>query len=109
MPCEPLSSIRPCKSTGTERGGYWESNIYGVQPPSGLKSKRRNREKAGQTSSTNTAWHSKEARESLYWLRLLAESGLVRVERLAPILNETEELIAVITAIIVRAKRGGDK
>lgn len=48
----------------------------------------------------------KEARESLYWLRLLAESGLVRSDRLTSIIRETEELIAIITAIIVRTKRG---
>ena len=46
----------------------------------------------------------KEARESLYWLRLLAESRVVRRDRLISIMEETEELIAIITAIIVRAK-----
>src|SRR3989441_4795276 len=49
----------------------------------------------------------KEARESLYWLRLLAESRIVRGDRLGSIIGETEELIAIITAIIVRAKHRG--
>ena len=48
----------------------------------------------------------KEAKESLYWLRLLAESGIVSAKRLAPLMRETEELFAVTTAIIVKAKRG---
>lgn len=46
----------------------------------------------------------KEARESLYWLRLLSESGIVSRSRLQLLLRETEELIAVITAIIVKSK-----
>lgn len=46
----------------------------------------------------------KEARESLYWLRLLAESEIVPPNRITSLMQETEELIAVITTIIVRAK-----
>jgi four helix bundle protein len=48
----------------------------------------------------------KETRESLYWLRLMAESGTVNATRLTPLTKETEELYAVITAIIVKTKRG---
>jgi four helix bundle protein len=47
----------------------------------------------------------KEARESLFWLRLLAESKIVGAARLRPLTKETEELIAVITAILVRTKK----
>lgn len=47
----------------------------------------------------------KEAGESLYWLRLLAESTLVPQMKLDPLMQETEELIAVITSIIVSAKK----
>jgi four helix bundle protein len=46
----------------------------------------------------------KEARESLYWLRLLADSGIAEPKRLAPLMQEREQLYAVITAIIVNAK-----
>ncbi|MGD0460374.1 MAG: four helix bundle protein [Terriglobia bacterium] len=46
----------------------------------------------------------KEARESLYWLRLLAESGIVPSQRLRPLMKETEELFAVITGIILSTK-----
>jgi four helix bundle protein len=42
---------------------------------------------------------SKEARESLYWLRLLQESQLVRTD-LTYQLNQTIELINILTAII---------
>jgi len=46
----------------------------------------------------------KEARESLFWLRLLMDSRLVSKSRLKPLAKETEELIAVITAIVVNTK-----
>ncbi len=47
----------------------------------------------------------KEAKESLYWLRLIRESNILPEDRLQPILRETEELYAVITAIILKTKR----
>lgn len=47
----------------------------------------------------------KEARESLYWLRLLAESELFPEPRLNELLKETKELVAVVTSIIVTTKR----
>ena len=47
----------------------------------------------------------KEARESLYWLRLMTDSQTFPRHRLAPLMGETEELIAVITAIIVKTKK----
>jgi four helix bundle protein len=50
----------------------------------------------------------KEARESLYWLRLMSESGMVPRRRLQPLIKETEEVFAVVTAIILKAK-GGEK
>lgn len=47
----------------------------------------------------------KEAREALYWLRLIERSGIVPATLLAALLKETDELVAVITAIIVSAKQ----
>jgi len=46
----------------------------------------------------------KEARESLFWLRLLTDSRIISNSRLKPLTKETEELIAVITAIVVNTK-----
>ena len=48
----------------------------------------------------------KEARESLYWLKLLAESGIIPSRRLAPLIKEIEDLFAVKTGIILSAKGG---
>jgi len=49
----------------------------------------------------------KETKETLYWLRLLGESEILPASRLASIIQETEELYAVITGIIVKAKSSG--
>ena len=48
----------------------------------------------------------KEARESRYWLRLMVESGIMPRSRLAPLIKETEELVAIITSIILTARGG---
>ena len=47
----------------------------------------------------------KEARESLYWLRLLSQGGIVAKKRIESLMQETNELVAIITAIIVNCKR----
>ena len=47
----------------------------------------------------------KEARESLYWLRLMAESEIVSHQRINPLIQETEEILAIITTIIRRTKQ----
>ncbi len=47
----------------------------------------------------------KEARESLFWLRLLAESEIVARGKLKPLIRATEELVSVLTSIVVSTKR----
>jgi four helix bundle protein len=49
----------------------------------------------------------KESRETHYWLRLLAASRLVPESRLIELLDEANQLIAILTAIIrkTRAKK----
>lgn len=51
----------------------------------------------------------KEARETHYWLRLLSETDLVSSDRLIDLIQETDELIVILTSIIrkIRAKRQG--
>ncbi|HET7712641.1 MAG TPA: four helix bundle protein [Thermoanaerobaculia bacterium] len=41
----------------------------------------------------------KEARESHYWLRLLIESGSVAPRRIQPLIDEANELVAILTSI----------
>ncbi len=46
----------------------------------------------------------KEARESQYWLKLLAKSGPISSTKLTPLIKETDEIIAIITAIVKKTK-----
>jgi len=46
----------------------------------------------------------READETEYWLELLVDSGTVRLEKMAALLKETQELIAILTTINKRAK-----
>ncbi|MEW6079165.1 MAG: four helix bundle protein [Thermodesulfobacteriota bacterium] len=46
----------------------------------------------------------KEARETHYWLRLLAESETISRERLVDLIRESDELIAILTSIIKNTK-----
>lgn len=57
--------------------------------------------KGAQTRRDVTAKFSialKEARETAYWLRLLAATGLAPQELIHPILSEAEQLTAILTA-----------
>ena len=47
----------------------------------------------------------KKARESIYWLRVMAESKLISKTRLAPLVKETEEILRVLTTIILETRR----
>ncbi len=42
--------------------------------------------------------------ESAYWLELLVESGVVSLEKLAPLRQECDELTAIFVTILKRAK-----
>jgi four helix bundle protein len=48
----------------------------------------------------------KEARESLYWLRLIREIGIVKVARLQPLSDETDQLVRILSAILLSLKKG---
>ncbi len=45
-----------------------------------------------------------EAREVLYWLRIVAECGLVPKSRVADLLREADELVRIITTIAKRSR-----
>ena len=46
-----------------------------------------------------------EADESLYWLDLLAESGIITQEKLSSLAKETEEILAMTVASIKTLRR----
>ena len=47
----------------------------------------------------------KEARESKYWLTLLRRASLATPDQLDDLIDETDQIIAILTTIIVNTKR----
>ena len=62
-------------------------------------------------SRSDAEWISKlevalqELDETLYWLELLVETEIVPAKRLAPLMQEIDELIAIIIASLKTVKR----
>ena len=48
----------------------------------------------------------KEAREAAYWLRLVEEADLIPGKRLLDLRNETDQLIKILSSIILTSKKG---
>jgi len=46
----------------------------------------------------------KEARETYYWLRLLRETKVVSEGRLRDLVNEADELVAILTSIVRKSR-----
>jgi four helix bundle protein len=51
----------------------------------------------------------KEARETHYWLRLLVASEIVAESQLEPLLDECNQLVAILTTIAKTTKAGKEK
>lgn len=51
----------------------------------------------------------KEARETHYWLRLLSASEIVPEPRLAELLDEANQLIAILTTITKKTRKNSEK
>ena len=47
-----------------------------------------------------------EVDESSYWLEMLVEAGLVKTERLVPLMKEAGEIAAMVVASIKTARKG---
>lgn len=47
----------------------------------------------------------KELDETSYWLELLVETGIIKSERLHGLLDESSQLIAILTAIAKKVRR----
>lgn len=46
-----------------------------------------------------------EARETLYWLRLIQETGLIEQPRMKDIIVEADELVRILTTIVKRSRQ----
>ena len=51
----------------------------------------------------------KEARESAYWLRLIREVELIPPKRLGPLCDETDQMVRILSAILLTAKQRNSK
>lgn len=63
---------------------------------------------AGQSRADFVSKYSiacKEARETHYWLRLIAECNVLPETRLGEITKECDELVAILTTIIKKSKQ----
>ncbi len=47
----------------------------------------------------------KEAKETLYWLRLIAASDIIPLEDVKPAAQELKEILSIITAILLKTKK----
>jgi len=50
-----------------------------------------------------------EADESIYWMELLIESGILRIGKLESLMKEADELVAITVSSINTAKRRNRK
>ena len=51
----------------------------------------------------------KEALESAYWLRLIQETELISANRISDLSHETDQLIKILSSILLTAKHGKKK
>lgn len=49
----------------------------------------------------------KEARETYYWLRLLVDTEVIPVSKLTNLVNESNELVAILTTIVKKSRSAG--
>ncbi len=70
----------------------------------GAQYREANRAKSDADFISKVEGSLQELDETEYWLELLTEAGIVPVERLAPLLNETDELIAIFVTIVKKTK-----
>jgi len=46
-----------------------------------------------------------ELDETTYWMELLVESDIVKIDLLQDLMNEANELIAIFTSIVLKTKK----
>jgi four helix bundle protein len=46
----------------------------------------------------------KEARETMFWLRMIVESGLIKSEKMKDLIDENDQLIAILVAIVKKSQ-----
>lgn len=98
--------IRFCASLPpTDEGRVIKRQLLrsGTSPGAHCREAFRSRSNAEMISKLETALQ--ELDESLYGIELLVETGIVRVERVQPLMHEADELIAMAVASVRTIKR----
>ena len=52
---------------------------------------------------------NKEARESAYWIRLIKEAELIEESRICDLYDETDQIIKILSSILIKTKAGINK
>jgi four helix bundle protein len=77
----------------------------GTSPGAHCREAFRSRSNAEMISKFESALQ--ELDETLYWLELIIESGVLRSQRLAPLMAEANEIIAILVSSVRTVKRRG--
>jgi four helix bundle protein len=51
----------------------------------------------------------KEARETLYWLRLVGDSSILSAKRMNEIVDECDQILRVLSSIIIATRKNADQ
>lgn len=101
-----LRIVRLCKALQKDRVGKILMNQVlrsGTSIGANVEEAQGAQSKADFIAKTSIA--RKEARETRYWLRIITESELQPREMMPPITQEAEEIMKIVSAIIVSARR----
>jgi four helix bundle protein len=68
-----------------------------------------NRSRSDAEMISKTEGALQELEETMYWLELLADAGILKAERLADLLNEADELTAILVTSVKTLKSRRNK
>jgi four helix bundle protein len=98
-----LSVFKELKKLGSENYGLGKQLLRSGTAVGALCQEAHSGESKADTAH-KYAIALKEARETLYWLRLLVAHGSLNEQRTKPLLTENDEIIRIIVTIVVRLK-----
>src|SRR6266853_3641716 len=102
-PWRRLNSAKVCRKT--KRAGSLAGNCFAQEHRSEQITGRLTEQSRKRILSQKMGTVLEEADESGYWIELLAAAGKVDLSRSKPLLQETDELVAISISSINTAKR----
>ena len=107
-PAPSSSSAMPLLIPGQLRV-ICSSNWSGQAPALARTWRKQLQARPNPTSSRRCSSRLKEARETRYWLRLIAACRPPLVSTVSPLIAECDELVAILTAILRNARTTPDR